>query len=216
VVVAGNEYLARRAAAAGARRVVVLPTVIDVTRYAPEACPSSGFAIGWMGTPVTQRYLAPIARAIADVCAEGGSRVILVGATADAAVPACQVEIRPWSEESEAADVADFDVGVMPLADTEWEQGKCGYKLIQYMACAKPVVASAVGANRQIVEHGVNGFLATTDDEWRAALRRLRDDPALRERMGKAGRRRVEDQYSLAVAAPRLAELLRAAAGPNR
>jgi len=216
-VVAGNAYLAARASGAGARTVVVLPTVVDLARYRVEPRAASAFAIGWMGTPVTQKYLAPIAGTLAEVCAEGAARVILVGATADLALPAtCPVDRRPWSEAREAADLAEFDVGVMPLADTEWERGKCGYKLIQYMAAGRPVVASAEGTNRNIVEHGVSGFLATTAEEWRAALRRLRDDPALRARMGQAGRRRVEEHYSLATAAPRLVAVLRAAAEPRR
>src|SRR5207302_11438733 len=96
----------------------------------------------------------------------------------------------------------------MPLPDDPPERGKCGYKLIQYMACGRPVIASPVGANREIVEHGVNGFLADTPGEWINALQSLRRDPALRTRMGHAGRKKVERVYSLQVTAPRLADLL--------
>ena len=96
----------------------------------------------------------------------------------------------------------------MPLPDGPFERGKCGYKLIQYMACALPVVASPVGANRDIVEQGRNGFLASDADEWRAALHALVADPGLRRRFGEAGRRSVEQCYSLQVHAPRLARLL--------
>jgi glycosyltransferase involved in cell wall biosynthesis len=214
LVTAGNEYLAAHARAAGARRVEVLPTVVDPARYAPRSQPSPVFSIGWIGTPVTERYLEPVAQQLADVCADGRGRVILVGVAAGpAAIAPGSLEVRPWSEEREVGDIRDFDVGIMPLDDTDWERGKCGYKLIQYMAGAKPVVASPVGVNQQIVEHGVNGFLAGTEEEWRLALRRLRDDPGLRVRMGEAGRRKVEAQYSLEVVEPRLRELLLAAAG---
>ena len=99
----------------------------------------------------------------------------------------------------------------MPLPDEPWERGKCGYKLIQYMACTRPVIASPVGANREIVEQGVNGFLAATDHEWRSALETLAADPELRARLGRAGRQRVEEQFSTRVTAPRLATILRAA-----
>jgi glycosyltransferase involved in cell wall biosynthesis len=95
-------------------------------------------------------------------------------------------------------------VGIMPLPDDPWSRGKCGYKLIQYMACGLPVVASPVGANLDIVEHGVNGFLASTPQEWLAALRELEANPALRKTMGEAGRRKVEAEYSLRYAAPRV------------
>ena len=104
-----------------------------------------------------------------------------------------------------------LDIGVMPLPDGAFERGKCGYKLIQYMACAVPVVASPVGVNREIVEHGVHGYHATTTEEWADALDRLIVDGGLRRRLGQAGRLRVEQRYSLQVQAPRLASFLHAA-----
>jgi glycosyltransferase involved in cell wall biosynthesis len=107
-------------------------------------------------------------------------------------------------------------VGIMPLPDAPWERGKCGYKLIQYMACAKPVVASPVGVNRQLVEPGVNGYLATTPADWTRALNQLRKDAALRARLGAAGRTRVAADYDLQVTAPQLANLLRLAAHTPR
>ena len=122
-------------------------------------------------------------------------------------------EIRRWTEQTETADIADFDIGIMPLAEGVWERGKCGYKLIQYMACARPVIASPVGVNRSIIDDGASGLLASTEAEWRSALERLRDDQPLRDRMGRAGRARVESEYSVTAVAPRLAELLRRAAG---
>ncbi|HET8833280.1 MAG TPA: glycosyltransferase family 4 protein [Gemmatimonadales bacterium] len=212
LVVAGNQYLAERARAAGARRVELLPTVVDPARY-PVRPPPAGepFTVGWMGTPVTQRYLAPVAPSLAAVVAAGG-RVRLVGADRlPEGLPAESAELRPWAEATEASDILAFDVGIMPLDDTEWERGKCGYKLLQYMAAGRPVVASPVGVNPEIVDPGVTGFLAATPDEWRTALARLRDDPALRIRMGEAGRRRLEAGYSLDLAEPRLRALLRSA-----
>jgi glycosyltransferase involved in cell wall biosynthesis len=122
-------------------------------------------------------------------------------------------EILPWSEETEVGDIHTFDVGIMPVVDEPWAWGKCGLKLIQYMACGLPVVASPVGVNRQIVEPGVNGFLANTHEEWVNALTTLRDQPTLAAEMGNAGRRKVEAQYSLQVAGPVLASILKSAAG---
>ena len=117
----------------------------------------------------------------------------------------------PWTEDTEISRIAQFDVGVMPLHDTPWERGKCAYKLLQVMAAGKPVIASPVGANRQVVRHGVNGFLADTTEEWAEALRQL-TDPALRQRMGDEARKTVEEQYSTAIVTPRLAEILSKAA----
>jgi glycosyltransferase involved in cell wall biosynthesis len=118
------------------------------------------------------------------------------------------LDLVEWSEAAEVPFLQAVDIGIMPLSDTPWARGKCGYKLIQYMACGLPVVASPVGVNAEIVEHGVNGFLATTEAEWSEALATLLRDPALRQRMGAAGRRKVEEHYSLQVWGPRVAALL--------
>jgi len=119
------------------------------------------------------------------------------------------LEILPWTEDTEVSLIQNMDIGVMPLPETPWTRGKCGYKLIQYMACGLPVVASPVGVNCEIVEHGVNGFLAETNEEWRSAVETLLSDADLRRRMGAAGRKKVEDSYSLQVWGPRVAQMLR-------
>ncbi|AWJ93513.1 glycosyl transferase, group 1 (plasmid) [Azospirillum baldaniorum] len=212
LVTVGNGYLAGRAESAGARHVEILPTVVDLDHYpVPSPTePSRPMVVGWIGSPITEHYLDLIAGPLRDVMETEGVRISLVGAS-----PAALGALRPdrylWEEETESRRIAGFDVGVMPLSDTPWERGKCGYKLIQYMACGKPVVASPVGMNRDIVEHGVNGFLATTPEDWTMALGRLAADPDLRRRMGTAGRARVEALYSLDRMAPRLVDLLQAA-----
>jgi len=122
------------------------------------------------------------------------------------------IEVRPWSEGTEAAEIQQFDIGIMPLSDSLWERGKCGYKLIQYMACGKPVVASPVGVNTEIVRDGKNGFLASDSRSWLEALMRLTSDADLRRRMGHDGRVAVEERYCLDVAAPRVEAILRKAA----
>jgi glycosyltransferase involved in cell wall biosynthesis len=101
----------------------------------------------------------------------------------------------------------------MPLPDTPWMRGKCGYKLIQYMACGLPVVASPVVVNAEIVTHGETGFLASSPAEWRSVLQTLINDPELRVRMGQAGRKRVERDYSLQVHGPRVDRFLVDVAG---
>lgn len=98
----------------------------------------------------------------------------------------------------------------MPLFDTPWERGKCGYKLIQYMACGVPVIASPIGVNQEIVAHGVNGFLAGSPDEWKHALATLMADPGLRTRMGAAGRCKAEAEYSLQAWGAKVAALVSA------
>ncbi len=223
LVAAGSPYLADWARAAGARSVLALPTVLDLERYpscAPSAWPDradGSLTVGWMGTPATRRYLDLIAGAFARLGARlGGTLRLRVVGAADVRIPGVEVVCVPWHEESEVAELAGFDVGVMPLPDAPWERGKCGYKLIQYMACARPVVASPVGVNVDLVTDGENGFLAADEDAWVEALVRLAADPALRIRLGMAGRRRVEAGYSLQSITPRLIEAFaRAKAWPG-
>ncbi len=211
-VIAGNDYLLARARRAGAKSVAYLPSVVDLKRYAELIEVNNDvFTVGWIGSPATVRYLHLIQPSLAELCKAGSARLVVVGGT-DVEMEAVPVVRRPWSEETEVAEIRGFDVGIMPLPDEPWERGKCGYKLIQYMACGRPVVASPVGANLKIVEHGVNGFLAATPSEWVRALTALREDRLLRERMGRAGRRRVETEFSLQVTAPRLVDLFRTVA----
>jgi glycosyltransferase involved in cell wall biosynthesis len=101
-----------------------------------------------------------------------------------------------------------MDIGIMPLTDTPWANGKCGYKLLQYMACGLPVIASPVGVNEKIVEHGVNGFLAQTDEDWKFYIKKLLSDSDLRCRMGAAGRKKVEKEFSLQVWGPHVAKTM--------
>ncbi len=216
LVIVGNDYLLERARQVGARSVELLPTVIDLERYPipPAAKSPDGrdFRIGWVGLPFGLQYLRSVQPALARVCAGGQARLVIV--TAKSAVPPeLSAEVREWAEDTEVDDIRTFDVGIMPLVDNAWERGKCGYKLIQYMACGKPVIASPVGVNRQIVEDGVNGFLASSQEEWVRALNILRTDVDLRKRMGQAGRAKVERQYCTQVTAPRLLSLLQWASG---
>lgn len=208
LVTVGNEYLAKRACDAKALRVEIVPTVVDLNRYPLMPLPKNqNFTIGWIGSPITSHYLKGIEGALRTICQDGTARMVIVGETLFE-LDGVPVEMRTWSVETEVQEVFKFDVGIMPLVDSPWERGKCGHKLIQYMACGRPVVASPVGVNQKIVEHGVNGFLASDTNEWIKALTILRDNPALREEMGKAGRKKVETQYCTNVTAPRLASLL--------
>lgn len=211
LVITGNDYLAEYAHSAGAGQVEILPSVVDTDRYRPAPMTAERvFTIGWIGSPSTTGYLKQIGPALAAVCGNGRARLVLVGA-ADILLPGVPLELRPWSEETEVSDIQLFDVGIMPLPDTPWERGKCGYKLIQCMACGLPVVAAPVGVNRQIVDHGINGFHASDLDEWVQALTVLRDDYNKRRVMGQAAREKVVAEYSLQANGPRLLELLQSA-----
>lgn len=200
-VVAGNEYLASRAREAGASRIETIPTVIDLDKYPYNPPDEEGpFTIGWIGSPSTAQYVEKIAPALRTVCERHNARVVLVG-SGEIELPSVPVEVCEWSEETEIEDIASFDVGIMPLEDTPWERGKCGLKLIQYMASGKPVVASPIGVNAKLAEDGYNGFHAETNEEWVESLSKLADDIDMATRMGSRGRKKVEEQYNLETAA---------------
>ena len=211
-VVVGNDYLAEHARSAGAGKIEYLPSVVDVFRYSIREKTDKQFRIGWIGSPITAPYLGLIREALEEAGRQVGSRMVLVGAGDQDPLPGVAKEILTWSEDSEVAQIQSFDVGIMPLPDGPFEKGKCGYKLIQYMACGLPVIASPVGVNSRIVEQGKTGFLANTTADWVQALVVLSKDAGMRNELGKAGRQKVEREYSLQVAAPRLFDILKEAA----
>ena len=122
------------------------------------------------------------------------------------------IELCPWSESTEARDLAAADIGISWLADIPFNRGKCGLKILQYMAAGLPVVANPIGVTPQLVIHGKTGFLASTPEEWATAIKRLAENPALRRQMGMAGRKIVEERYSVDVWSPRFASLIHDAA----
>lgn len=218
LVMAGNTYLADHARRASANRVETIPTVIDLEAYGVDPARKSNDTprIGWIGTPQTWKELAhPVHTVLDPLLMQNRALFRAVGAGMQAQTDGT-LEILPWTESTEVSLIQSMDVGVMPLPDTPWARGKCGYKLIQYMACGLPVVASPVGVNREIVEHGVNGFLAETNEEWQSAIETLLADEGLRHRMGAAGRKKVEEHYSLQVWGPRVAQMLRNVADGGR
>lgn len=213
VAIVGSAHLGEWARRMQAQRIVELPTTVDLSRYPlASGTPDGGFTIGWIGSPANAAtYLPPLAGVFAELTAEAGVRLDLVG-SGPIALNGAEVRCLPWSEAEEGRLISGFDVGIMPLRHDEWSEGKCAYKLIQYMACGLPVVASPVSMNRMVVRDGVNGFLADTPEQWRAALSTLRHDPALRARMGAAGRALVEAGFSHLTVGLRLAAALRQAA----
>jgi glycosyltransferase involved in cell wall biosynthesis len=218
-VIVANRFLQSWAEGAGASHVSCIPTVVDLTRYAatplPPPCP---FTIGWIGTPETVHYLDTIQGALRQVLDRGDTRLLLIGPGSLHSnlsnLP--NVETRAWSEGSEITLLQRIHVGIMPLPHGLWEYGKSAYKLVQYMAAARPVVASPVGANVDLVKEGVNGLFARTEGDWVASLERLRDDPEFAAAMGASARTTVERSFSLTATLPKIIELLHSAARSHR
>lgn len=212
-VMAGNQYLgdyARRYSS----HVNVIPTCVDTDVWKPSSEPkTSGMpVIGWIGTPTTTPYLMGLQDVLASLAKEHEFVLRVSGAVSPVTMRGVRVENEPWRRDREIALFSGCDIGVYPLPNDEWTLGKCGFKAIQFMACAVPVVASPVGVNNQIVEDGVSGLLANTEGEWRNHLRALITSVDTRRRIGEAGRRRIEAAYSLRTHAPAVVAVFERAA----
>lgn len=210
-VVAGNAFL-RDAAAnhTDPARVHVVPTCVDPDRYPLASHNGAGVELVWVGSSSTLRGL----ESVRPMLEEMGRRVpgLRLKLVCDRFFTLDHLPVTPcsWSEAGEADAIAAADVGISWVPDDLWSRGKCGLKVLQYMAAGLPVVANPVGVQAEMVRHGETGFLATTADEWCHAVRRLACDPALRRRMGQAGRQRVEEEFSVRAGAARWLALLAA------
>ena len=206
-IIAGNSYLAAKAGEYNPH-VTVLPTPIDTDIYRPLDRPrpeATGLRVGWMGTAGNQHFLPPVLTALhgaAEAAEKIELRIVSNENRLAAAMPGMLFE--PWSAEREVAQLQAFDIGLMPLSDDEYTRGKCGFKLLQYMACGVVPIASAVGFNTEIIDHGVDGFLVHETDDWGGYIARLQKDSRLRRQMAGRARAKVEATFSLTQSADRL------------
>lgn len=215
-IVAGNEFLAEQARQfVEPDRITVVPTSIRPEAYplAQHAHRARSTRLVWIGQPSTlaglelaQAQLTATARRVADI------ELRVVCSTFPKLGP-MRVVPRQWTQQTEGTELARCDIGVSWLPDDPWSQGKCGLKVLQYLAAGLPVVANSVGMHCELVQPGVTGFLADTPQQWADAIARLAADPALRQRMGDAGRELVERRFSVRQSAKRLAGLLESVTG---
>jgi glycosyltransferase involved in cell wall biosynthesis len=208
-VTAGSPALADWARSSQASRIIEMPSAVDLERYPILPLPDGPFTIGWIGTPRNEAYLRLIAESLRHLHATYGARLRLIGGSRSFSLPGVGIDHIPWRENTESAELACCHVGIMPLLDGPWERAKCGYKLIQYMAAARPAVASPVGASASIVVPGQTGFLAKSTEEWVTALSGLAADRERVRTLGLAARQRAEAAYSVQVNAPKLVQILR-------
>lgn len=197
LVIAGNSYL-RNYALEFNSNTRVIPSVIDTEKFRPMLKSNNKkIVIGWTGTNSTQQYLISLKGVLNRLLGKYRDiEIRIIGAQNDL-LGLDKIVYKRWSLAEEVADIQDFSIGIMPLNDTDWAKGKCGFKIIQYMACGVPTVASNIGVNKEIVRDGVNGFLASSPDEWVTKISSLIDSYELRGRIGSAGREFIEEKYSL-------------------
>jgi glycosyltransferase involved in cell wall biosynthesis len=194
---AGNLYLADKARQYN-EAVKILPTSLDYRKYLPEVEKGSDyFDLVWIGSRSTQKYLKeslPLLESLSEIIPNLRLKIV-----ADFGLPTIRLKTlaAPWSEQGEAKALASAHVGIAPMSDDPWTKGKCGLKVLQYMAAGLPVVSSPAGVNREIVQQGVTGFLAGNAGDWKTAIKRLFRDSELRHSMGMAGQKRVIEHFSV-------------------
>lgn len=218
-VIVGNKYLSNFVHKYN-DKVTIIPTVIDMERF-KNASPRikyrscnnidelsherKNLIIGWVGLPYNFRYVKMLEEVLNDISSKYPVSLRVISSK-PISMRGISTEFRKWSLETEVDELYKLDIGIMPLSDDEWSRGKCGLKLLQYMAAGLPVVASPVGVNSEIVQDGKNGFLAWDEVDWYKKLSLLCENQQLRESLGQEGRKTVEERYSLSIWGPRLVD----------
>lgn len=208
----GNEYLANYARQF-AKNVVLNPTTIDTEfhhnpkLYEHTHPKSNKIIVGWTGSHSTLKYLEQLQNVLVALQQKHPQMAVLVVADRPANLLLDNMIFKKWNSATEIGDLMDIDIGLMPLPDDEWTRGKCGFKALQYMALQKPAVVSPVGVNTTVVSHNVDGLWATGDQEWFNSIDRLLINKSERDEMGRLGRIKVVDQYSVLSNSPNFLRL---------
>lgn len=212
-IVAGNSFLADYARQFNPR-VTVIPTSVDTARYQPvkKNESRSRVVIGWSGSSTSQTHLEMFAPLLRQALSRPDVELRVIS-NREPSLPGISYVWRPWSAETETEELSNFDIGIMPMPDDKWARGKCALKALQYMAMGVPTVCSAVGANCEVIEDGKNGMLVDASEDWNRPIAMLVDDPLLRAMLGEAGRRTVEERYSMDRCAGMFADVVREVTG---
>ncbi|MDR2962780.1 MAG: glycosyltransferase family 4 protein [Bacteroidales bacterium] len=197
-VIVGNEFLAQHARQFNSN-VFVIPTTIDTSYHRMEEKPErTSICIGWTGSETTVKHFMLLEPVLLKIKKKYGDAVSFM-LISNKLYENKELGVRTtfWKAQDEIAQLSNIDIGIMPLPNDEWSKGKCGFKGLQYMSMEIPCVMSAVGVNTEIITQGVNGFLAHNNDEWKTYLGMLIEHAELRRKIGKAGRKTVEERYSI-------------------
>ncbi len=213
VLVVGNDYLANWFDHC-ASQIQIVPTAVDVSLFRPSTQKEQDdlFIVGWIGSQGNLSYLSAIQPALKAFLSTRKDARLLVVSDAEpefGELPPAQVIFQPWTRETEVASIQKMDVGLMPLADSDWARGKCAFKMLQYMAVGLPVVVSPVGMNAQVLKMGELGFGVDDIDDWIGALETLYADRDYGKCLGATGRQVVKAKFDLPVVGEKLAAVFK-------
>lgn len=210
-ITVGNSYLAEYAEQFN-ENVYVVPTSIDTNRYQPrekKTRTDGKTVVGWTGSSTSQYHLEEFEPVLAELLKKRDDVEIRVVSNREPSFKTIPYVWRSWAAETEVEEISQIDIGIMPTPDDEWSRGKCALKALQYMSLGIPAVCTDMGANRDVVKHGENGFLAKTSEQWLNCFDALIDDGVLRKRLGDEARRTVVENYSMEKCGKMFAEVIR-------
>lgn len=193
----GNDFLADFAKKFNAR-IYINPTTIDISYHKPKTINTSNqqITIGWTGSHSTIKYLKPLESILKELDNRYSIKIMIIS-NQKPDWDFVNYDFIKWNKEKEIEQLDNIDIGIMPLDDSVWEKGKCGFKALQYMAMKKPAIVSNVGVNENIINHGLNGFLCNNPEDWLSYLTDLISSESLRKSMGEEGRKKVIESYSV-------------------
>lgn len=215
LIICGNDFIAEWFSKWN-NNIAIIPTAVDTRRYIPreENRSSQGkLVIGWIGTSGNFKYLYKIESALERVIKKRSEIIFKIISDQKPKFKEKlneKIEYVKWSPKTEIADIQSMTIGIMPLDNTEWEKGKCSFKMLQYMACGIPVIVSPVGINAQILSESKIGFGVISLKDWVDALIFLLNSPEQRKKMGSNGRKLVEAKYSINAIVPKLSSYFKA------
>lgn len=215
VVFAGNEYLAGFGKKYN-KNIHIIPTAVDTDILYPLNKPAGLFTIGWIGSRSNLPYLEIIRQPLLDfLTMNNDARLVIISTEKplNFNFDNNRIIFQSWQPDKENEMINEFSVGIMPLTDDNYTRGKCSYKMLQYMACGKPVIVSPVGMNSKLLSESDIGFAATSKEDWLKALISVKNDPQLSEALGKNGTTLVESSYSVKKYAPVIAACFRKISG---
>jgi glycosyltransferase involved in cell wall biosynthesis len=198
LIVCGNSYLKEYALRYNSNTIII-PTTLDTHYHKPieKNLTKEKIVIGWTGSPTTIEHFKVIIPVLEKLKNKYGEQIEF-NVIGDNRFTCPQINItgQAWRLDTEIQDLMNFDIGIMPLPDDDWTKGKCGFKGLQYMSLEVPTVMSPVGVNTEIIDHGTNGFLANSDEEWYTILTELIENEEFRHKIGKEARKKIVSQYS--------------------
>jgi glycosyltransferase involved in cell wall biosynthesis len=196
-VVGGNDFLIAYASQYN-NKLVKIPTCVDTVHVHNRVKyhKPGKTIIGWTGSHSTMKFLDELLPVFKKIINDHDVEIVIIS-NKEPSFSFPQMRYLPWNEDTEVDDLLQLDIGLMPLQQDPWCEGKCGFKLIQYLSLGIPAIASPVGVNKNIIENGITGYLCETEEQWLSALAVLINDSAARQSMGNTGRIKIERDYSI-------------------